>query len=303
MPPLLQGQRLLKESCPMVKQLTKSYEKISEQYRKHQSAQMQSRTDCLAYVAARFPATFAVIKRVLQEVSVPIESFLDVGAGPGTGAKAVQEMFGPLKTVTLLERNKHFIAYGKEQQNHWKWIECDLEAKIEVEAHDLVLVSYAFGELSPKIWKEFITFLWTKTNKNIIFIEPGTPKGFSNISFVREHLLNLGAHLIAPCPHPGKCPIQGSDWCHFSVRLPRTSEHRQVKQSILNYEDEKFSYLIASKEPGTQAPNRILRHPIKRPGHIQFTLCTEDGIKNLTVTKKQKDVYKRARKAEWHDSL
>jgi ribosomal protein RSM22 (predicted rRNA methylase) len=34
---------------------------------------------------------------------------------------------------------------------------------------------------------------------------------------------------------------------------------------------------------------------------VQFLLCTPRGLENRTVTKSQKDSYRKARKAEWGD--
>ncbi len=37
-------------------------------------------------------------------------------------------------------------------------------------------------------------------------------------------------HVAAPCPHERDCPLAGTaDWCHFAVRVARSSAHRQAK--------------------------------------------------------------------------
>ena len=89
------------------------------------------------------------------------------------------------------------------------------------------------------------------------------------------------------------------DWCHFSVRLERTAEHRLIKEGALGYEDEKYSYVVASREPGEHYQARILRHPQKHSGHIEFTLCTQEGLKNETVSRRMGDRYKKSKKCEW----
>ena len=92
------------------------------------------------------------------------------------------------------------------------------------------------------------------------------------------------------------------DWCHFSQRVERTSQHRQLKGGALGYEDEKFSYLVAARIDAPSAAARIVRHPGKHSGHVQLVLCTTEGkIENRTVTRSNKKAYKRARKAEWGD--
>ena len=92
---------------------------------------------------------------------------------------------------------------------------------------------------------------------------------------------------------------QAGDWCHFAVRLERSAAHRRLKQGALGYEDEKFSYLAAGRAPVERPAARVVRHPLSRPGHIQLALCTARGLERRTVTKSQKEVYRRARKAEW----
>jgi ribosomal protein RSM22 (predicted rRNA methylase) len=34
----------------------------------------------------------------------------------------------------------------------------------------------------------------------------------------------FGAHVVAPCPHDGRCPLSGPGakaWCHFGTRFQR----------------------------------------------------------------------------------
>lgn len=92
----------------------------------------------------------------------------------------------------------------------------------------------------------------------------------------------------------------GNDWCHFSQRLERSTEHRLVKSGSLGYEDEKFSYIIATRLDLPTAQARIVRHPRKHSGHVQLELCRVPGvIAKETVTKSNKEAYKRARQAQW----
>ncbi len=39
-----------------------------------------------------------------------------------------------------------------------------------------------------------------------------------------------GAHVVAPCPHDGACPMDGTtSWCHFLQRFERTHLQRMTK--------------------------------------------------------------------------
>ena len=38
------------------------------------------------------------------------------------------------------------------------------------------------------------------------------------------------AHVVAPCPHDGKCPMEGTkSWCHFAQRFQRSDLQRRHK--------------------------------------------------------------------------
>lgn len=256
-----------------LKQLTLAYEELSSRYRSFSGSYMSTPLHRLAYLQARMPATFAVLKKVLSDAAdLKIESVLDVGAGPGTGVWAAQAVFWGLKQATLLEKDNHLIDLGKQLakagSNSFleksRWVPYDIEKKGAFTPHDLTLASYVIGELQTNTLEPFIQNLWEKTNKILVVVEPGTPRGFSLVQTARDFLIGKGAFILSPCPHSQKCPMSSSDWCHFSVRLDRTSSHRKTKLATLSYEDEKFSYIIASKNPTNPVNARILRHPIKR---------------------------------------
>jgi len=118
----------------------------------------------------------------------------------------------------------------------------------------------------------------------------------------RTSLIAGDAQILAPCPNRLVCPMAAAgDWCHFSQRVERTSLHRQLKAGALSYEDEKFSYLIASRHTASPGLARIVRHPRKNPGHVQLTLCSAGQVEQRTITRSEKQQYKLARRAEWGD--
>ncbi len=277
---------------------------------------ISSQDQRLAYLAARMPATYVVIKKVLNEVKQraennEIQSLLDLGAGPGSVMWAASEVFTQLEKIHLVEKDAALADIGKKIARHHnhpailqaEWKIQDLE-KLEIRAcFDLITLSYVIGELPASAILPLIEKCWKSTEKILVIIEPGTPTGFERIRTVRRHLISLGAYLTAPCPHAEACPMSGGDWCHFSERVERSFLHRYVKQGSLGYEDEKYSYVAVSKTPCKLPSARILRHPLKRSGHIQFTLCTPEGLMQEVISKKSGDAYKHARKLEWGDAL
>jgi ribosomal protein RSM22 (predicted rRNA methylase) len=295
-----------------LRSLVVASEKLTRSYRekrKKNSSFLNRSEDCLAYLTVRFPATYAANCHVLRAIKekiphLTVKSLLDLGAGPGTATWAVQELFPELTSATLIEKNRELIDLGRSlRENSFHWVEKDLKREISLEQHDLVIFSYFLGELAENIWKKLMLKAWEATKKIIVMIEPGTPTGFSHIRNVREELISLGAHLVAPCPHEKQCPLAQGDWCHFSQRIARSSLHRKIKKGELGYEDEKFSYVAFSKEKICLSTPRLIRHPEKFSKLIRMTLCTVQGIESKNISKSEKENYKMARKATWGSLL
>jgi ribosomal protein RSM22 (predicted rRNA methylase) len=269
-----------------------------------------------AYLAVRLPATYAALRRVFAEINLRapqagIASILDLGSGPGTALFAASEEFFSLQNATLVESDAEWIAFGKRLMagSHLpgalkvQWSKQDLRSGLSCETHDLVVISYTLGELPQAAAEVVLSKAWKLAGKFLVVIEPGTRRGFVTANAARSALIANAARILAPCPHAAPCPMAAAgDWCHFSQRVERTQQHRQLKSGDLGYEDEKFSYLVAAKFAMPPGGTRIVRHPGKHSGHVQLALCTTQGrIENRTVTRSSKEAYKRARKAEWGD--
>ncbi len=299
-----------------IHQLVEAREELTKRYRQPTISQfITTEAHRQAYVISRMPATYAALqasfKAIKERAHLPIKSILDLGAGPGTGLWAACENFPEIEKATLIEQDCALLALGRrlaqfstESVMHSaSWEKADLEHCTFFPSHDLVLLSYSIGELPPQILESFIRFCWKAAKQLLLILEPGTPAGFERIRLIRHHLINQGAHLIAPCPHLSVCPMTNGDWCHFAARVERSALHRQLKGGSLGYEDEKFSYIAATKEPFSLPNARILRQPMRHTGHMTFKLCTPGGIRTPTISKKMGDLYKQARKAEWGTSL
>ncbi len=287
------------------KDLKKSTSALSSLYREGKGVFLEQHA--LGYLAARLPATYAVCLRVLQQFKEDsFHSCLDLGSGPGTAAWAAASLFNALTTITLVEKEPWFAEIGKRlarehpllSQATWK-IQ-DLRTFAHFPRHDLVILSYTYGEFQDET---VLKRAWESAEQALVFIEPGTPRGFSHLLQARKLLVSWGAHLWAPCPHMNQCPLLAtSEWCHFAARIERSSLHRYTKEASLPYEDEKFCYLIAKKTPVGSRFSRLLHSPQKHSGHVDLTLCTEQGIQKLTLSRKQKDLYKQARKLSWGET-
>jgi ribosomal protein RSM22 (predicted rRNA methylase) len=313
LPPKLQQQLDLDSSSVDRAKLRRAVEQVSAAYKLGEfQGTLNTPEARAAYLVTRLPATYAANVAVFRELrsrtsGLEIGSLLDLGSGPGTAAWAAATVWPGLVSVIQVESNLEMASVGRrlaegsgnEALSQARWVQSDLQSA-ELPKADLVVLSYALGELRDA--DGVANKAWNATTKLLAIIEPGTPRNFSTLANVRKQLIASGAKIVAPCPHELSCPLfEAGDWCHFSVRLERSADHRRLKGGTLGYEDEKFSYVVFSREPVQKAETRVVRHPLIHSGHIELQLCTADGIVRTTVTRSQKPAFRAARKTNWGD--
>ncbi|CAG8516268.1 1164_t:CDS:10 [Ambispora leptoticha] len=237
--------------------------------------------------------------------------------------------------------------------------------------YDLVISAFSLNELSENARRTTLDSMWKLTRDILVLIERGTPAGFDTIAKARQTILqesnnqlvvveqnNLsssayiverdaainepketteelnGAHVVAPCPHDGICPLMASrNWCHFSQRIQRPSYLMRTKKSKFNLEDSMYSYVILRKgirpeynfsrhlgDPKSTLHSheyftiqelkdnayhwsRLILPPIKRKGHIVMDVCHKKGfIERCVIPKSQGKIeYRDAKKSMWGD--
>lgn len=316
--------RLDEVATAPTKELAQAADKLSTRYRQRDQANdlsIVTLTEAKAYALTRMPATFAAADRCLKSLQTALPSFhperlLDIGAGTGTVALAALNRYPDIVQATLLEPNPYLRQIGKElteditETASIDWLSGRMETTLPEGTYDLLTCGYVLNELrhnhGDKQFTGVIETLWDKTGGALILIEPGTPEGQSNILAARDLLLKSGAHIAAPCPHSAPCPVAetGKAWCHFSVRVERSKRHRLLKkEAVRPYEDEKFSYLIATRAAPESIPAyRLIGHP-RKSKVISVELCCANGrYEDRTIPKSSPD-YKKFRKTSWGDSV
>jgi ribosomal protein RSM22 (predicted rRNA methylase) len=289
---------------------------ISKTYREGgNSGAIKSRTDALAYALARMPATYAALAASLNALcelraDFAPASLLDIGAGPGTATWAATETFSSLKELTLLDANGALralamdLAHGSTRLSAMTYEGGEARAKLAgVREADLVIASYLIGEISEAERIALAELMWTKTKDTLLVVEPGTPAGYRRIIALRQQLIALGAHVAAPCPHDGPCPLTAPDWCHFTQRLPRSRAHKQIKGAELPFEDEKFSYVALTRGAVAQHPARVLAQPVVTKIEVTAKLCTRGGLVVTGVPRRTKADYAHAKRWRWGDAV
>jgi ribosomal protein RSM22 (predicted rRNA methylase) len=289
---------------------------ISQTYRDGGgSSAIRSEADALAYALARMPATYAAVTaslNALREITPDFAptSLLDVGAGPGTATWAAAAAFPSLTSFALLDANSALGALaldlGRDSPRLGKMTYQLGEARAALadsEAADLVIASYMIGEIGDAQQTALADVMWARTRDTLLIIEPGTPAGYGRMIALRRQLIAAGAHVAAPCPYDGECPLLAPDWCHFTQRLPRSRAHKQLKSAELPYEDEKFSYVALSRAPVARHPARVIAQPVVTKVAVTARLCTDKGILNARAARRQKAAYQRFKKIAWGDAI
>jgi ribosomal protein RSM22 (predicted rRNA methylase) len=309
MPPALGARvdELLADVSP--RELERRAAALSAQYRSRRTATLREE-DVRAYAAYRLPATYAAVAAALAAVREqrpewePLTA-LDLGTGLGAGVWAAAEAWPMLAEVHAVDGSDAMLAFARSAAQDLRppvtWEQADLRAWRTERTYDLVLASYVLGELDDPAG--LLASAWAATGGLLLVVEPGTPDGYARIIEARSHAVEHGGFVTAPCPHDRACPMLGNDWCHFAVRLPRSARHRAAKGAELAYEDEKLSYVAASRTATARAAARVVRHPQLRRGHVYLELCAADGLRTELVSKRQGAEYRRARSASWGDAL
>lgn len=316
LPPFFQNRiQSLLETAGAKSSLVRAREELTQRYRAPHEKQAQggfaSPSEVFAYLAARLPATFAAMKAVLPHIPVrEVTSVLDMGAGPGTAALAAALHWPRCTRFHLIEGDDFMSEVSQQLLKDLPQIALQtfsfqkanlLTVSIDT-SYDLILLSYVLNELSPDDQGLVLKKAWDSASMGLVIVMPGTPAGYHQLMVLRDLLIGMGAFIAAPCPHHEACPLKEGDWCHFSTRLPRSSFHREIKDVSLPFEDEKYSYLVALREPWPRASARVIRKPLQRSGHVTLDLCMENGLKRQTVSRRNKERYKAATKVVWGDS-
>ncbi len=278
---------------------------------------LRDASDVAAYAAYRMPATYAAVRSALAEFQARAGTWapathLDVGGGTGAATWAVADTWQQdTHTSTVLDWSDAALTLGRELAagadsaavRDAEWRRAPLGGAVRLPESDLVTVSYVLGELDAAARVSVVAEAARAALGAVVIVEPGTPDGYARVIAARDQLLGAGYTVLAPCPHNGTCPIEGTDWCHFAARVNRSSLHRQIKGGSLPYEDEKFSYVAAARFPAAPAAGRVVRHPQIRKGQVLLDLCTrDDGLSRSIITKKRHgDLYRAARDADSGD--
>lgn len=308
------------EGVPLA-ELQRASERLSQRYRsetRDRALHLSDDISARAYLAVRMPATYAAVRASFAAAAELLPDFapaslLDIGSGPATALIAAQDCWPGLSKAELIEASPSIRHWGERLVSELpvkdvRWRAEDLAKTKLARTFDLVTLGYLLDELPPGSIAPLVARAWEATAGMLIVVEPGTPAGWSRILSVREQLIELSAHVVAPCPHAQACPVVAPDWCHFSQRVQRSRMHRRIKSADVPWEDEKFIYLAASRAPATgpqaRVQARVIAPPMVRGGTVSLTLCNQDGTRTQPLfSRRDGKPFAQARRLDWGDAI
>jgi ribosomal protein RSM22 (predicted rRNA methylase) len=327
---LTQGLETLLEGVPR-KELAAAAKAMSVGYRSGATSQpITTPLQAAAYAVARMPATFAACAAALARLAqvrpaFSPQSLLDAGAGTGAASWAAVIQWPAIAAVTMLDHNPALAALARRLAMTGPLAKAAIlsgELGAEKPSADLVVASYVLAEFPDSQAASMTQDLWRSAQGALVLVEPGTPDGFARIHAARAALIAAGADVAAPCTHDRECPLrsvrevdsdsvstsdhhQVDDWCHFSQRLPRSRDHMLLKEAVVPFEDERYSYLAVTRQRpahGARILNaRILAPPLETKPGLTFKLCDETGLRAQFVASRDRDEYRRVRRLAWGD--
>jgi ribosomal protein RSM22 (predicted rRNA methylase) len=301
-----------------LEQLQSAYSRLESDYRENNVvAPIDDFATALSYVAVRMSPIYSVLHLIFSELrndlleSAQPNSVLDVGSGPGTALFAACSVWEGLTRLVGVERQATLISVARAlvQQfqkagelvlpfDNLSWECTPVNSWVSGEQADLSVASYMLGELSDGDVLACIDAIWKRTKRYFVIVEPGTMRGFARLARVRRHLISRGAHIVAPCGGNWECQ---AEWCHFSDRVTRTRLHQSIKEATLGYEDEHYSYLVASHEILPFAGARIVGRVRSNKFQTVVPVCSEGGaLCNITFAKRtHSKEFREARRWHW----
>lgn len=282
--------------------LVETREKLTSKYKQEtgqNKALVENKTDSSLYAISRMPATYSVIYSLVETLAKQglienVETVLDVGSGTGAGYFALKELDEDLD-ITLVERDRNMIEIFKTLTENKVDVEkADASSFVFEDKADLVVTSYVLSEMTEQVRNQTFDNLAKSTNKYVLVIDTGTPNTYQEMMKLKDYATKKGLRVVAPCMAT-KCPLK-DDYCQFYARVERSSLHKLAKGGTLPYEDEKYFYLLFAKDEVNVEGERVIRRPVIKENNVSLVLCTKEGVKNKTCTKKDKDEFKRAKK-------
>lgn len=153
---------------------------------------------------------------------------------------------------------------------------------------DLVAFSYVLTELSRIPVDAF-------NAEALLIIEPSTQEDGRKLLETRQHLIDKGFYIWAPCTHREKCPLltqSKKDWCHDRIHLQMPEWYLDIEKHLkFKNKTITFSYLLARKTPPSllkPTNARVVGDMLPEKGKTKVMICKGEEREFLSWLHKDK---------------
>jgi hypothetical protein len=236
----------------------------------------------------------------------PSGSVLDWGCGTGVASRRVMSAWpGVFDRLVLTDRSGPARRFAATKAR-----EAFPGVTVEVGGGGdagLLVVSHVLNELPPNALESLLATAAKATA--ILWVEPGTHEVSRRLCALRERLLEIGFHAVAPCTHAAACGIlaPGNErhWCHHLARVP-SEVHTdpgwgKFAQTLdLDLGRVPFSFLVLDRRAESARDfreARVIGEPRMYKGLAKVLSCQADGVHELTQQKRDSgELYKELKK-------
>ncbi len=201
-----------------------------------------------------------------------LEEVIDFGAGLATASLCLSESqkFQYTLIETASEPQKLIETYFKDFQAK-EWIRTFSAGRLKNPKKTLALFSYSLTELSalPD---------WAYQCEALMIAEPSTQQDGRKLLELRQHLLEKGYHVWAPCTHEGPCPLltqSKNDWCHDRIHFDAPAWFQKMEEQLpMKNRTLTMSYLLMRKtKPAAIQAARVVGDTLKEKGKDRQMIC------------------------------
>lgn len=247
-----------------------------------------------AYLLFYWPISYMQTRHVLRHVTWPVRSAVDFGAGPGPGVAALYD-FG-VQTLTALDHASEALSLARAfLPFELTTSTMNLASQTWQGEADLLLACHALNEWmrTDEMTAQVATRLHEQAHMShastMVLIEPALQDTSRRLLMVRDHLLEKGWCVRAPCLHQGHCPAlhHEQDWCHATIQWRPPSPIEKIAQRASIHKSRlKMTFLVLRQQDTEQwsdASFRIVSEPLHTKGRYHYIGCGPAGRVGLTM--------------------
>ena len=289
--------------------------KLSEEYvseRRYAIPPIGRDEAAAAYALYFLPVNFAKLLYLMHELPASLSgkplSILDFGCGPGTGALAAREFFGPSRELTLADHSPAMLAAAEkilknsnpEASPPRLVIASDILR--EEGSFDLVIAANVLTELPEPQRTELAARLLKKVRLGgaLMILEPALKTPTKEAMELRDQILEEepGILPVFPCTRRDGCPMLREDpesWCHGTLRWESSRLVSQLDEvSGFNKHRLKYTAFIFQRGGELKRGLRILKEPQRKKYGHELTVCGPERYGDTVVRKSAPEEIRRA---------